>query len=390
MITLFWRFETLTLNATTDHTEGSQTTVTENNTPTLNAAAARVGSLGALITGGSGHQYRWDLDTDLVNRLVGSVGFSIRFDTLPSGVQGILSLSGADGNYAMQLVAGNIRVYNNLEGTGEDQIDTTGAEIVADQFFGIIFRWDQPNSNRRIEIYDSSSVLIDFVEDNTAFTAPVNLFAAEGLRIGDTDGGDAVMHYDNFFLSKDYDEPIEDNFTITSFEDYASGSGFTLAVDSGSLALQGQASVFRTTNVIANGSLALEPNNVNLLADVALVLPVTHQPLALEGQQIPFILTNPGVDGALALQGQTINLVAVAILSIENAQLAAAGQNISLLFGGNINLPITEAALVLARSNITLTATGLTNLDENIVQTPITTILRDVHADLLDITREYP
>lgn len=223
----FWRFEGTTLDATHDHITGAaDNTATANGSASLSATAARVGTNGGLFGAGGSDQFRFDTSTDMVNRLVGAIAFSLRFSTLPpGGVQGVCNVSGAAGNIIFQLVNSDIRVITNLEQAGESQVTTDFAPISVNTWAGVIYRWDQPNSLRVIEVYNASNVLAGSTPDASAFTAPADLATSAGLRIGNTDGNGGVIHIDNFFIADTYAEPLEDNFTITSYTGYGGGGG---------------------------------------------------------------------------------------------------------------------------------------------------------------------
>ncbi|HEY0684750.1 MAG TPA: hypothetical protein VGD45_20605 [Steroidobacter sp.] len=232
-VRFFWRFEGTTLDATHDHVNGSaDNTATANGSASLSTTAARVGTNGGLFPASGGNQYRFDTSTDMVNRLLGACAFSLRITTAPSAVQGICNISGTDGSITFQALAtGEIRVITNLEGTGESQLTTDGAGITTNTWYTVAYRWDHANDLRSLEVYNSSGVLIDSVLDENPFTAPANLVNTNGLRIGNTDGNDAVFHLDNFFIADLYAEPLPANATITSYTAYDAG-GSSVTIDS--------------------------------------------------------------------------------------------------------------------------------------------------------------
>ena len=41
-------------------------------------------------------------------------------------------------------------------------------------WYGVVVRWDQVNSLRRLEVYDSAGALIEAVENTSAFVAPIS------------------------------------------------------------------------------------------------------------------------------------------------------------------------------------------------------------------------
>jgi hypothetical protein len=168
----------------------------------------------------------------------------------------------------------------------------------------------------------------------------------------------------------------------------AAGAGDTpLTVDVGSLALQGQTITFPIGGAVGSADLALGAENVNLLADDSVVLPVEHQPLALEGQEIPFIMTIPGTAGALALEAQNLNLLAAATLPVTVGEMATQGQDVTLRFGGNISIVVDGNQLALAPINIVLTATGQPEVQENMLFTLVRPMVKIMTFQCTDLSR---
>lgn len=170
----------------------------------------------------------------------------------------------------------------------------------------------------------------------------------------------------------------------------SAASDTPLTVDSGSLAVQGQTSIFDIGLRISIGSvlsLALEGTDVGLLADDSVVMAVEHRQMALEGQQIPFIYSNPGTEGQLALHAQDIVLSAVSILPIDVGSLAMAGQEVDLRFGGNVSLTLDQNSIAFAPSIVGLTATGQPETQENMVFDLMRPMTRDFTFDMTDISR---
>ena len=228
-LSFFWRLEGTTLDGTHDFVaSGADGSATANAGASLDAAAARIGSTGGLYSASSSDQHRFDIAAELIDRLVGSIALSVRMDTAPTGFQAILALYGADGNFVIELGADEVRASVNLEGTGETQLTTDGASLVEDEWYGIVFRWDHANDLRRIEVYDDTDTLITFAESTAAWTAPANLVNSSGFRLGNVSGTDSLVHIDNVFIADAYDEPLEDNFQITSYTEYDAG-GITSA-----------------------------------------------------------------------------------------------------------------------------------------------------------------
>lgn len=137
---------------------------------------------------------------------------------------------------------------------------------------------------------------------------------------------------------------VLDGAGISAWEggDIGAGSSFSLTVDSGSLALEGQ--------------------NVALVFSDALTLPVTAGQAALEGQEIPFILTQPGTDADMAIEGQSISLLAQSQISVTAGELCLQGQSITTLAA--LSLTVDAGAMALDGRLIELTATGIASLGD--------------------------
>lgn len=108
------------------------------------------------------------------------------------------------------------------------------------------------------------------------------------------------------------------------------------------------------TITVDSASLALEPQNVSLLFDEAYVIPVVNASMVLESQEIPFILSQPGTHGELALQGQDINLLAQALIAVDNGSLALTGQDVTLTFVDARTLAVDSASYVLSGQVVAL------------------------------------
>jgi hypothetical protein len=218
--TFFWRCEGTTLDATHDYAaSGVDTTAAANGDVSLSGTAALVGSNGVLAAGTS-DRYQFSSNTDLISPTVGSFGFLVQLDTISANTR-VFVLSGSSSSYGMA-----VRVYAgidfglmiNEEGTRTD-LNLTGNNIAVDTTYGIVVRWDNNNDLLRLELYNSSGTLVESAERTSAWTAPANLTnATYGILVGNTGSPAGVTTYvDNVFISKNYDDPIEDYLFITSW-----------------------------------------------------------------------------------------------------------------------------------------------------------------------------
>jgi hypothetical protein len=233
----FWRCESTTLDGTDDYS-ASDTTATANGAVSLDAGASRVGTNGILV-GGGGQHYRFD-NTTIGNDLTteGSMAFSYRVTANPAGLADfgvILRGAGSNDYFKTRIVnsytgdAGTVRFVTRSSDTGGAEVSlnpSSGANALADAtWYGVVVRWDQVNSLRRLEVYDSAGALIEAVENTSAFVAPISFTSSTGIRIGEDSGFAVTAHIDNVFIADAYDEPLEDYLDITSYTEYGGGGG---------------------------------------------------------------------------------------------------------------------------------------------------------------------
>ena len=231
-ITWFSRFEGTTLSAV-DDLPGTDTSVTLFGTAAINATAALVGSNGLQVLT-TADNARVDSETGVINRLTGSCGLCLRVSTWTAGSTVCLFVGAAFGdNLTLYLVGasggGNLRFHINEGGTGDNNIVTLGNAMVTGTTYFVTFSWDQPANSRRIKVYNfGTGAVVDSREDtSTAFTAPADLVASDGLRFGEANGAGAPAYFlDNAFIGSAYtDESLFLlNRAITSYTQYSSGA----------------------------------------------------------------------------------------------------------------------------------------------------------------------
>jgi hypothetical protein len=226
-VTFFWRCEGTTLDATHDFSAGD-TSAAANATPSISATAALVGSNGILCDS-AGDRYNF-APTSIIDPAEGAVAMLFRFPSaVPNDDVFFLARGSASANDNINLqITGTDEITLTIRNaaSGAVTLATTAANITAGTTYGVVARWDQPNSSRRLEVYDATGTLIQAVQDlATGFTAPAALDAADGLRFGDSSGGLGTCYLDNCFVADAYAEPLEDNLLITSWTEYDDGSG---------------------------------------------------------------------------------------------------------------------------------------------------------------------
>lgn len=229
-VTFFWRAEGTTLSGT-DDLPGADTSATATGAPAINATAALVGSNGIQVDAGGEH---YTLDNDVVDRLVGSVGFWIRIQTWAAGGT-FWYVRGSSYTYAIRVAmvgTDELRLQFN-EDVNVSTLDTTAANLATNTTYFVTASWDQPNNDRRLRVYDSSGTLIHEAEDtSTAYTAPVDLAAASnGHRFGEASGAGAAFYLDNIFVGGVYADAdtFLCNRSITTYTSYAACGGGSAA-----------------------------------------------------------------------------------------------------------------------------------------------------------------
>ena len=253
-LTFFWRCEGTTLDATHDFSAGD-TTAESAFTPSIGSAAGMVGTNG-IVVDSFGDQYVFDTTSGLANRLVGSMGLLFRYSSW-AGSSVIFKVVGSSSAYQYGIMlAGSdeVRFYvGDPEGSNVSVV-TTAANLASGTIYGIIGRWDQANSLLRIEVYSDplgTPTLIEGVTNSSGFTAPADLVAEGGMRLGDASGLAGAWHIDNVFISDTYAEPIESNFDITSYTLYnGGGSGPTTLTLTGTLINGASVPVANATNIV--------------------------------------------------------------------------------------------------------------------------------------------
>jgi hypothetical protein len=141
----------------------------------------------------------------------------------------------ADGTYLFYVsgTAGGDAIFVAMTGTDElimahkvngaynVNVSTTAANLTTGVWYGVVARWDTVANVFRVEVYDALGALIQGVE-NTAQNLAMQADTTT-IQIGTIDAG-AVCSFDNIFIANDYDEPLEDFLTITSYTAYGAAA----------------------------------------------------------------------------------------------------------------------------------------------------------------------
>jgi len=221
-LTFYWRCEGETLSGTDDLSP--DTSAATIGSPTIDAAAANYGSNGVLIDV-TGEHYRFDNTSEqIIDDVEGCMGCWVRFTGTPATNNEILyGVGGTNIEVNLKFFGSSDIRFQIVEPGGPTSVnlDTSGASLSANTWYFVVVRWNHAANDRRIEIYDSGMSEISgspWEDLATSWTTAGSLSSSTGWRIGGTNA--STIHIDNVFCASNYDEPIEDNATITSYTQY--------------------------------------------------------------------------------------------------------------------------------------------------------------------------
>ena len=227
-VNFFWRAEGATLDNTHDYSVGD-TTATLGSTAAINTDAAYIGTNGLDIPSSSDNAQFTVSNGDIINTITGSFGFWFRMVTFTTAsmfaaVENAqqannitIARSGTDDATGREIL---FRIRRS--GGANVTLTTTDADLALNTWYFVLARFDEPNNDRRLEIYNTDGSLRTAVEDlATNFD---QLSALDTLYIGEIGGGATDVHIDNIFIADDYNEPLEDNMNITSWTEYGAAA----------------------------------------------------------------------------------------------------------------------------------------------------------------------
>lgn len=232
-LTFFWRAEGTTLDPTDDFSAGD-TTATANNSPAISATGARVGSNGMVFDGVS---ERYDFNpASILTPGEGAVGGWFQFPSVfpGTGSANVFLVRGTNSNDYVRITTQSVVSERRLtfvirnNGGSDLTLQMSAGNLTAGNWYFFVGRWNSSIDYRSIAAYDTTMTLVNETIDNTTdFTAnvPADFASTSGLRLGDTTGTTGTLYIDNVFAASNYDEPIQDNATITSYTAYDAGGG---------------------------------------------------------------------------------------------------------------------------------------------------------------------
>lgn len=233
-LTFFWRAEGATLDVDHDFSAGD-TIASLINSMTISTTAVRIGTnglLGAVSAASSANFSSVSIfpgTTTAPSDSVGCMACSHQFVTAfpGSGQNGPLRFRGTNALDAIFLETGTNKFRLSIGNPTSTTLLTSNITISPDTWYGFVIRWDFPGNRRAIEVYDSSSVLLEALEDtatNLSSFIPTEVNNIMGL--GSKSGANVNTTWaDCFMVGNTYNEPLQNNLTKSSYTLYDGSLG---------------------------------------------------------------------------------------------------------------------------------------------------------------------
>lgn len=112
--------------------------------------------------------------------------------------------------------------------SGSVSVVTTGANMAAGNYYGIVGRFDIPNDLLTIEVYNAAGTLLDAVTSTSDLGAycPADI---DSFSLGQKQTSHAYdVDFDNFMVASEYDAPLQSYLAIEDYRDYLAGSQLIL------------------------------------------------------------------------------------------------------------------------------------------------------------------
>lgn len=237
-VNFFWRAEDVTLDGTHDFSVGD-TTATLISTADTVPGAAHIGTNGLDIPSSNDSAQFAISSGDLISPGTGAIAFWFRMVTFTGASMFNANINATPNTNITILQNGTddatgreILLRNRLNGVSNVTLFTTDADLALNTWYFVVARYDEPNNDRRIEIYNEDGSLRGTpAEDlNTNFDQATGM---DTLRIGEVGGSSIDVHLDNIFIADDYNEPLEDKMNITSWTEYESSATTPIRVKGG-------------------------------------------------------------------------------------------------------------------------------------------------------------
>jgi hypothetical protein len=227
-ITFFWRCEGTTFDATHDYSAGDSTP-TALGTPSIAAGAAKVGSNGISCPVSDTSHYGFDAASIL--GMVGSAGWwfkAVSANPASGSAYGFQTV-GTDTTDLIAVFSSStdeIQFRNANSGTNSN-LTTSGATLVAGNWYGVIIRWDfttPSSSSKKLEVYDSAGSLIsglpaELTGADLTTSVPADLVS---IQCGRHSSGSAVVQYaDNFVIGSAYADVTPAMLGYSTYVDFS-------------------------------------------------------------------------------------------------------------------------------------------------------------------------
>lgn len=331
-LTFFWRCESTTFSGTDDYSAGDNTP-TANGGVVLSNTQARVGT-NSIYAEEFTKYFAFDL-ASIFDITEFAFGFSVYFESVNSGaiLAQFTDASEGDNRIRVSVSGDEINVEVSKQFETAVNITTTGVNLTTGGWYGIIVRGSSTNQDIRLEVYNASDTLIEAVENTSTGSAAWPSGLVDTLHLGDEGAASPAAYLDNIFLADAYDEPIEDNFTISAYGNYVAGNAYTLTCASASFTIGGTAA-----GLLAGAYLAGASGSHVLTGAVAGIPRGLH----LAGESDAYVLTGtdlafsgawriPAESGAFGKSGTAANL------AYESTVVAVSGSY--LISGADLALP---------------------------------------------------
>ncbi len=168
---------------------------------------------------------------------VGSMGFSVRCATsMPVAGVGTLCAMRFKGTAVNDVIGFSYAASGSPDeigiivrnGSGSVSVVTTGANMAAGNYYGVVGRFDIPNDLLTIEVYNAAGTLLD----EATSTADLGAYCPADIdqfAVGQKQTTHAYdVDYDNFMVASEYDAPLQSYLAIEDYRDYMAGSQLIL------------------------------------------------------------------------------------------------------------------------------------------------------------------
>lgn len=242
-LTFFWRCETSGSSAITtgDYSPGF-TRIDLINSGDLSTTQARAGTYSlrhpTAVAGGAATYASNELGGSWPGN-AGAVGFSVyQESTFGSGNTGTgfgfrcrndANTHRMDITYTGDTTGKNLGVRLIGPSGTIDIVALTGDQFDVDAWYGVVLRFDYANDKIRLELYNASGTLVDSATSTSTDLSGYIPSDWGVLVFGQASSSHPDnVYFDNYLIADSYDEPLQNNFAIASYDDYDGSLGSQL------------------------------------------------------------------------------------------------------------------------------------------------------------------